>query len=154
MKGWIDPSRFIRKPVPRPLTCGRMRTPASLALVSSSRISIQMRGLRDPCDISGLNVMPGRASTSRIHSESSMKPPASSKTPPPASSMPCAIAASSGYFANVPGINSPSFVRCTIAREVEKPSAPASIPSRTSRLMCASSSSFGSTSSAPRSPIT
>ena len=47
---------------------------------------------------------------------------------------------SSSSAANVPGTGSPSIARCMIVRDVENPSAPASMPSRTMAAMPAMSS--------------
>jgi len=54
----------------------------------------------------------------------------------------------------VPGTGSPSTARCTSVREVEKPSAPASIPARTIAAIAAMSSRVAGSFFAPRSPIT
>jgi hypothetical protein len=56
--------------------------------------------------------------------------------------------------ANVPGTTSPSIARCTSVRDIEKPSAPASMPSRTIAAICATSSGAAGSFFAPRSPIT
>jgi hypothetical protein len=79
---------------------------------------------------------------------------ASSKTPVPASDSARPIANSSSSAANVPGTGSPSMARWAIVREVETPSAPASMPSRTMRAICSMSSGVAGSLRAPRSPIT
>ena len=61
---------------------------------------------------------------------------------------------SSALLAKVPGTGSPSLDRCSMVREVEKPSAPAATPSRTMAAMAAMSSSLAASLRAPRSPIT
>src|SRR5205823_5643676 len=55
---------------------------------------------------------------------------ASSNTPAPASARARPIANSSSSAANVPGTGSPSMARWAMVRDVETPSAPASMPSR------------------------
>ncbi len=61
---------------------------------------------------------------------------------------------SSSSAANVPGTGSPSTARCMIVRDVEKPSAPAAMPSFTIAAICAMSSGVAGSLRAPRSPIT
>ncbi len=61
---------------------------------------------------------------------------------------------SSSSAANVPGTGSPSTAVCTIVRLVEKPSAPALIPSRTIAAISAMSCGVAGSLRAPRSPIT
>ncbi len=61
---------------------------------------------------------------------------------------------SSSSPAKVPGTGSPSTARCSMVREVVKPSAPAAMPSRTMRAMPAMSSAVAFSFFAPRSPIT
>ena len=61
---------------------------------------------------------------------------------------------SSSSAANVPGTGSPSIAMCAIVRLVEKPSAPASMPSRTMRAIASMSSGVAGSFFAPRSPIT
>ena len=61
---------------------------------------------------------------------------------------------SSSSAANVPGTGSPSIAMCAIVRLVEKPSAPASMPSRTMRAIASMSSAVAGSFLAPRSPIT
>ena len=61
---------------------------------------------------------------------------------------------SSSSAAKVPGTGSPSIAMCAIVRLVEKPSAPASIPSRTMRDIASMSSGVAGSFFAPRSPIT
>ena len=79
---------------------------------------------------------------------------ASSKTPAPNDLSACPIPKISSSAANVPGTGSPSTARCTMVREVEKPSAPAAIPSLTSAAMVAMSSGVAGSLREPRSPIT
>ena len=61
---------------------------------------------------------------------------------------------SSSSAAKVPGTGSPSTAVCMMVREVEKPSAPASMPSRTIAAICSMSSGVAGSLRAPRSPIT
>ena len=61
---------------------------------------------------------------------------------------------SSSSAANVPGTGSPSIAVWAIVRDVEKPSAPASMASRTSSVMRSMSSGVAGSLRAPRSPIT
>ena len=79
---------------------------------------------------------------------------ASSNTPVPASARARPIANSSSSAAKVPGTGSPSMARWAMVRDVETPSAPASMPSRTMRAMAATSSGLAGSLRAPRSPIT
>ena len=61
---------------------------------------------------------------------------------------------SSSSSANVPGTGSPFAVRCARTRDVEKPSAPASIASRTIRPIASMSVEVACSLRMPRSPIT
>jgi len=61
---------------------------------------------------------------------------------------------SSSGEAVVPAANSPSLARWMIVRVVEKPTAPASIASRTRDAIAAISSGVASALAPPRSPIT
>ena len=79
---------------------------------------------------------------------------ASSNTPVPSSPSARPMPNSSSSAAKVPGTGSPSMARCAIVRDVEKPSAPASMPSRTMAAMAAMSSGVAGSLRAPRSPIT
>ena len=65
-----------------------------------------------------------------------------------------AIAASSASAASSVGIERPSNVLWFSVREVEKPRAPALIPSAASRAISARSCSVAGSRSAPRSPMT
>ena len=79
---------------------------------------------------------------------------ASSNTPVPAALSARPIANSSSSAANVPGTGSPSIARCAIVRDVDTPSAPASMPSCTMRAIASMSSGVAGSLRAPRSPIT
>ena len=79
---------------------------------------------------------------------------ASSNTPAPACASARPSPKSSSSAANVPGTGSPSMARWAIVRDVDTPSAPASIPSRTMRAIAAMSSEVAGSLRAPRSPIT
>ena len=68
--------------------------------------------------------------------------------------MALAMATSSSQAANVPGTGVPHRERWPMVRDVEKPSAPASTASATSRAIAAMSSAVASSFSRPRSPIT
>ena len=61
---------------------------------------------------------------------------------------------SSSSAAKVPGTGSPSMARWASVRDVEKPSAPAAMPSRTMSAMAAMSSGVAGSFLAPRSPMT
>ncbi len=79
---------------------------------------------------------------------------ASSKIPPPASASARPMPNSSSSAAKVPGTGSPSMAMCAIVRDVDTPSAPAAIASRTIPAMAAMSSAVAGSFFAPRSPIT
>ena len=106
---------------------------------------------------------PVRAANVRIHAisrsgaaRSSPSAPAgaSSNTPAPASARASPMPKSSASAANVPGTGSPSMAMWATVRDVEKPSAPASMPSRTIAAISAMSSLVAASLRAPRSPIT
>ena len=77
-----------------------------------------------------------------------------SNTPLPTPPMARAMASSSSSAANVPGTGAPHSERWPIVRDVEKPSAPASMASATRRAWVAMSSAVASSLATPRSPIT
>ena len=108
---------------------GRSISAASLVIQSSSRI-VASAGLSPavPCGATS----------------NTARPPAAIARPRPNSS------ASAAY---VPGTASPSMARCPSVRDVENPSAPASMASWTMRAIAAMSSSVASSLRAPRSPI-
>ena len=60
----------------------------------------------------------------------------------------------SSSLACVPGTTSPSIARCISVRDIEKPSAPASIASRTIAAISRTSAALAGSFFAPRSPIT
>ena len=76
------------------------------------------------------------------------------KTPEPASASPWAMASISSRAAPMVGVRSPSAVRWTMVRVVEKPSAPALIASAVIARIWAASSAVAGSRFAPRSPIT
>jgi hypothetical protein len=61
---------------------------------------------------------------------------------------------SSSSAAKVPGTGSPSTALCRIVREVDTPTAPASIASRTMAAMAFRSAASAGSLRAPRSPMT
>jgi hypothetical protein len=67
--------------------------------------------------------------------------------------MPRAMAASSAALASAPGVGRPSLPRWLSVRPVEKPTAPATIASRTSSPMRAISASVATSPASARSPI-
>ena len=79
---------------------------------------------------------------------------ASSKMPVPSSPSARPMPNSSSSAANVPGTGSPSIAMCAIVRDVDTPSAPASIASRTMTAIASMSASVAGSFFAPRSPIT
>ena len=79
---------------------------------------------------------------------------ASSNTPAPSSPSTAPMPNSSSSAANVPGTGSPSMARWARVRDVENPSAPARMPSRTMAAIAAMSSGVAGSLAAPRSPMT
>ena len=77
-----------------------------------------------------------------------------SNTPLPPSAMAWPMPISSSALAKVPGTTSPSLVRCSMVREVEKPRAPDFMASRTMSDMAVMSSGVAFSLRAPRSPMT
>ena len=123
----------------------------------------QWSGSTSSCTRAKVTGRPEAAETRRIQatsrSGSAMSSPvtpagASSKTPVPASASASPKAIISSSAAKVPGTFSPSMARCAMVREVDTPSAPASMPSRTRRFISAMSSGLAGSLRAPRSPIT
>ena len=153
----------INMPPGRPATCGTSCAPSMFALRTASSCSAHRSGAPIDWIMRNDTGAPVRFETSesnaispRTVSRSSPVSPVgtASKSPPPASTIACANATNSVEFANVPGTSSPSSVRWFSEREVETPIAPASIDARTCSAICDSSSLVGSTSRAPRSPMT
>ena len=107
---------------------GRSISPPNRRIQSSSFFGATMSSPADPCGASSNTAWP----------------PAAMARPRPNSS---------SSAANVPGTGSPSIARCPIVRDVENPSAPASIASVTSRPIAAMSSGVAGSLRAPRSPI-
>src|SRR4029078_2288795 len=79
---------------------------------------------------------------------------ASSKRPVPSSPSTLPMPNSSSSAAYVPGTGSPSTALCMIVRDVEKPSAPARMPSRTRSAIASMSSGVAGSFRAPRPPLT
>ena len=137
---------------------------------SCSQISSSCRhwfGFWSSCSIAKLTGQPISTESRRIQSisfnaASASSPPdspaapapASSKMPWPASRRARAMPKSSSSWAKVPGTGSPSTARWPMVRDVEKPSAPASNPSRTISYIFWMSSAVAGSLRAPRSPIT
>ena len=125
----------------RAATCGTSGAPASVARSDSSMSSRHRSGAASTCSSAYDTGMPTSAANRAIQSTSFFGATMSSPAAPSGASSntarpPAAIARpspnSSSSAANVPGTGSPSIARWPSVRDVENPSAPASIASCTS----------------------
>ena len=152
-----------RIPEPRALVCGRSPAPRDRPAATSSITQDQRPGRRSLWVIPNVSGRPLTRLTSSIRAISAIEfwrslPSRSpmrgtiSMTPRPRSLRALAMPASSSARAKVPGSSRPSLTVCMKLREVEKPSAPASLASPTSAAICAMSVSSAGASPKLRSP--
>ena len=147
----------------RACVCGRTATPSAWAASDCSSWRRHDSGSLLFWLMAYVTGRPIAAARRRIHSISrsgaarsspAIPAGASSNTPVPRSPSARPMPNSSSSAANVPGTGSPSMARWASVRLVEKPSAPASMPSFTMAAIASMSSAVAGSLRAPRSPIT
>ena len=151
-------------PTPRAVVCGRTHPPSAFCSLAKPTIWRKSSGRRSDWTNPKVTGRPERRDTSPIQAISARVPARSSPSRSPrreaVSKMPrrcrpstSAKAKSSSGVAHVPGTGRPSGMVWSSVREVENPSAPASMASSTSCVIAVMSSSVAGVSSRLRSPM-